>query len=153
VRNRRFAKYLGVLDFSLDKRRDENGIEILKVTCAEELAGKIVLLFDDELASGETSITAAEKILECGAKAVYIVITHHIACEKNGKSAEGKFEEAYIKCGVKVVTTNTIPRPKEYLKENSPWLTVVPIDKVLAHTIYEGTLIGGSISGIFEKSK
>ncbi|MBI3633832.1 MAG: ribose-phosphate pyrophosphokinase [Candidatus Vogelbacteria bacterium] len=150
-RNRRFAKYMKIPDTSLEKWRDEKGVEIPKVPCPGEFAGKTILLFDDEAASGETSITAGKIIMECHAKSAYLIVSHWIACKKNGIKAEDRFKEAYEKYGLKVICTNSIPRPKEYLDEHAKWLTMIKADDLYAHTIYQGTLIGGSISEMFEQ--
>ncbi len=144
TRTGRFAKYChkDMPILILDKRRDEHGIEILKFDT--DLTGKHVLLFDDEVASGETSIKAAKALLSHGAKTAEIIATHWVACPSGGASAEEKFR----KSGLSVTVTNTCPRPHEYLEQN-PWLTVVPIDDLLAEVIDESSLVGGSISKIF----
>ncbi len=148
IRTRRFAKYCkpDMPCFPLDKRRNESGIEIIQFN--GEVSGKIVLLYDDEIASGDTSITAGKEILRRGAKEVYVVATHWIACTKNGIATEDKFKESNLK----VIVTNTIPRSRDYLEIHKDWLTMIPIDDLLAHVIYESSLVGGSISSIFNKN-
>lgn len=47
-----------------------------------DVRGKNVLVFEDEWATGSTARDAAEHIWQAGAKAVYLVCTHMVACSK-----------------------------------------------------------------------
>lgn len=136
----KFAKALGGLGKSLiEKRRTgPNKSEVVAVI-GEPVDGRIILMNDDMIDTAGTIMNAAEALLRepHNAKKAYIMATHGLF------SADAK--ERCASSNIPILTTNSIPRSAAYLTEN-PWLTVVPIDDLIAEAIHQNTLIGGSVS-------
>lgn len=139
-RARRFAQFIGeeTKVALIDKRRTgRNKSEVLHFI-GESLKGKIAIIFDDMIDTGGTNRGAAQAVMEQGAEEAYTCVTHGIF----SKDAE----EEFAKAGKPVVISSTIPRSKKYRKRNKSWLTVVPIDELLAEAIHQASLVGGSVS-------
>ena len=136
----KFAKALGGLGKSLiEKRRTgPNKSEVVAVI-GEPVEGRIILMNDDMIDTGGTIMNAAKALLgpPHNAAAAYIMATHGLF------SADAR--ERCASSTIPVLTTNSIPRSAEYLSQN-PWLTVVPIDDLIAEALHENMLIGGSVS-------
>lgn len=145
VRARRFAKMLGpdVRTFPIEKRHTaSDGKEILHFLGDPQ--GKIVLMYDDIIDSGDSILIAAREAMKRGAQKVYCVATHGIFSAKDGISAEDKFRQA----GINVLITESIPRSADYRRENESWLTILPLDDLLSRVIVESSTIGGSVNRI-----
>ena len=80
----------------------------------------------------------AKKFMADGASRVDVFATHAIFSD----GAEDRLAQS----GLKVYTTNSIPRPAEYAARHKQWLTIIPIDELLAEAVYQASLIGGSVS-------
>lgn len=139
VRARRFAKMLGKSGIAIyEKTRPEHNVaEILSYT-GEEVYGKIAVLFDDIIDTGGTIRGVMHSLKERGAVDVYACATHGIF----SGGAEVKFKAE----GCKVFCTNSIPRDKAYREANASWLEKVPMESLLADSIFEASLVGGSVS-------
>ncbi len=154
VRARRFAKYLD-REMSIgivDKRRSgsrSNKVETLHYL-GPEIKEKEVILYDDMIDTGGSIIAAAAMLLAKGAKKVYACATHGVFSAPSEKiTAEERLRTARIK----VVVTNSIPRTKEYTKKNQDWLTILPIENLLANAVHESSKVGGSVSILFGGAK
>lgn len=142
-RNRKLALALGKNKKSLPvtiaekNRTGPNKAEVVSFIGAS-VKGKIVVSFEDMICTGTTAIKVGKAIMAKGAKAFYLCATHGIF----SKNAEERFRES----GIKVVTTDTIPREDSYYAENSSWLTCVSMVPYLSEAIFEAMKVGGSIS-------
>lgn len=75
-RARQFASLLELELANIDKKRDIHTGEITSTVLHGEVAGKIVLLFDDTIQSGSTVKEASETLKEAGAAEVHFLATH-----------------------------------------------------------------------------
>jgi ribose-phosphate pyrophosphokinase len=139
VRARRFADKLGDLPVTIcEKRRPApNQSEVLSII-GEPVAGKTVIIFDDMIDTGGTIRGAVQALKNIGAKEVFVCAVHGIF----SADAEQKFADAHSD----VFVTNSIPREAAYYKKHSSWLTLVPLDDLLAEAIYQASRKGGSVS-------
>jgi ribose-phosphate pyrophosphokinase len=147
VRNNRLAKLIGELrtdapgqdipvSIGRKHRPGPNVSEILGII-GDSLEGKRVVIFEDMIDTGGTAIHTNKKIMEMGAKEVYLCGTHGIFSDNA--------DERFSKANVQVATTDSIPRSADYYNAN-PWLTKVSLAPYFAEAIYESTIIGGSVS-------
>lgn len=141
VRARRFAEKLGidVLVAIIEKRRPgPNQSEVLNIV-GPSLQDKIVVMYDDMIDTGGSMLGSMKALMSMKnpPREAHVWVTHGIM----SSGAEQRFADSNLS----VVCTNSIPRTVEYLAAN-PWLTMIPIDGLLAHTIYENTIVGGSVS-------
>lgn len=148
IRARNFAISLdeSVRTYPIEKKRKTPN-EADLIYFPGDPSEKIVLIYDDMIDTGGSIINAAKAAYSHGAKDVYCIVTHGLFSTKKDSilTAEEKFKQA----GLKVVSTETIPRSKEYLVKNSSWLTILPLDDILSKAIYESATCGGSISKFF----
>jgi ribose-phosphate pyrophosphokinase len=91
-----------------------------------EVAGRDVIVLDDEIARGTTVIELLERLRERGVSSVRVACTH-------GLFADGAIERIGSKPDVlEIVCTNTVPIPVE---ERSPKLTVLSVAPMLAEAM------------------
>ncbi len=132
---------------SLDKDRiDATTVVILGYSGdPKDIMGKIVILYDDMIASGSTAIEAAQYLMELGARQVYIVATHGIFTPSQRKDEERLYtaEERFEAAGFPVVFTRTVPKKEGWYAANR-WATALPIGQLLAKNIHNMTTPGGS---------
>ena len=110
--------------------------------------GKKVLVYDDMIDTAGTLVNSANALYEDGAEQVIAASTHGIFSRPDPDTTA---EERLRKAGIQVVVTETIPRSKQYLKENADWLTMLPIDDLLAKAVLETSMVGGSVSSLFKR--
>lgn len=151
VRARRFAKYLdeSIPVYIIDKRRTgPNQCEVLNFV-GGSIKGKDVIIYDDMIDTGGSIIAASKVAKEKGVRNVYTCATHGLFSTKEGSMESS--EEKFKKAGVDVYVTNSIPRSEDYYKQNSSWLTKLPIEELLAKAVYESSRAQGSVSKLFER--
>lgn len=116
----------------------------------ESIKGKTVILSDDMIDTGNSTITGIKALYEHGAKHVIASASHGIFSTKpdfadpTAKQAETKFRNV----GAEVITLDTIPRTGRYLHENADWLKVIPTGDYLAKVICESHRANGSVSAL-----
>lgn len=76
-RSRVFANTLGLEQLVIDKTRDKKTGQVEIFGISGSVKGKICLLFDDFISTGQTAINTAAKLKEWGAKKVIFSATHH----------------------------------------------------------------------------
>ncbi|NIM59417.1 MAG: ribose-phosphate diphosphokinase [Candidatus Aminicenantes bacterium] len=131
-RARRFAQLLGVPWTVMPKIREKAKEAKLSVS-SERFDGKTVIIPDDMIDTGGSIVKGAEFLRENGASFIYACCTHGIFSQnENGVSAEDRLR----KSGVKVLTTDTIPRSSEYYHQNSDWLSEISIAEYFADALY-----------------
>jgi ribose-phosphate pyrophosphokinase len=149
VRARRFARSLdeSVPVYIIDKRRTgANQCEVMNFI-GGDISGKDIVIYDDMIDTGGSIIAAYNVARSKGARNVYACATHGIFSTKEGAAESA--EEKFRKSGLEVVVTESIPRSEEYYKENSSWLTALPLDEILSEAIYQSAQYDGSISRMF----
>lgn len=123
------------------KSRAGRGDTEIGVLHGAEVKGRICVLNDDMIDTGGTIISTAKYLMEYGAKKVIITATHGVFGSKNGVSAYEKLEKA----GFEVVVTDSLSI------EIHSWLTVLPLGNLMAHTILQNIVSGGSVSEIINQ--
>lgn len=122
----------------IDKRRPEPNVsEVMNVI--GDVDGKSVIIIDDIIDTAGTICTAAEVMMDKGAKDVYACCTHPVF---SGPAME-RLEKAPIK---EVVVTNTIPIKKDQLLSKIKVLSVAPLVGEAILRIHEDL----SVSKLFE---
>jgi ribose-phosphate pyrophosphokinase len=131
----------------IDKQRKSAGEVDQMIIIGDDYIGRDVVLYDDMFDTCGTLILASSEITQRGARSVCAAGTHGIFSVSKGSSAEEKCKAA----GLRVISTTSIARRAEYYRENEPWLTALPIDKLVAEAIYESSIVGGSVSGVSDR--
>lgn len=106
----------------IDKTRTSfNSVEIEKLT--GEVAGKNVIIIDDEISTGGTLCKVTAALKKQGVKDIYVGVTHGVFAG----NAIQKINRASIK---EIVITNTIPQARKYKK-----IKVLSIAGLVSRTI------------------
>lgn len=120
------------------KKRPAANKSITGATAGDTVKGRRVVMVDDMIDTGGSTIGAAKKFTADGAAQVDVFATHAIFSE----GAEKRLADS----GLRIFTTNSIPRPPAYAEKHKKWLTIIPIEELLAEAVYQASLIGGSVS-------
>ena len=130
TRARRMAERLGSPIAIIDKRRPRaNVAEVMSIV--GDIKGKTAIVIDDIIDTGGTIKIAADKLIEEGAKEVYVCCSHPVL---SGKAIQN-LSESQIK---EVIVTNSIQLPEEK-----------QIDKVKQLSV--GELLAEAITRIHEE--
>jgi ribose-phosphate pyrophosphokinase len=105
-----------------------------------DVAGRNVIVLDDEIARGTTIIEILDKLAEQGARSVRIASTHGLFCDGALKriAAQPQVEE--------IVCTNTVPIPETELHDKLHVISVAPALAEAIRRIHEGE----SVSSLFD---
>jgi|GEM_PF-5213027 len=151
-RARKFADksgftFLGLIDKIRAKANEVAQMDYI----GHSVEGYHVILPDDIIDTGGTMVKASREVISRGALSCTAYTTHWLASPKGERTdplrtAEAKFREA----GLRVVATNTIPRPPEYIQTNGDVVTFVPCEQMLANAIIQSITPAGSISRLGE---
>lgn len=139
-RARQLAQLLDAPLAVIDKRRTgPNQAEAMFIL--GEVKGRNVVIFDDMVDSGGTVVTATNKLVDAGAKDVYLAVTHPVlsGTEFNENQAIDNLRIAGVK---NVITTNSIQHQPDQL------LKVIDLSGIIAEMI-EMHLSGKSITDHF----
>lgn len=122
----------------------------IKAYVGVPLAGRTVILPDDLIDTGDTTIRGANYLVEHeGAKEVLIFGTHAVFSAKADRSGNMiTAEEKLAQSGHRVFVTNSVPRDDSYYAKHSSWLTAIPIEPVMIKIIPQALSPGGSPSGV-----
>ena len=99
-----YANRLNLPIAIVDKRRDGDDERARATNLIGDVAGKVALIVDDEVASGGTLLEAMRIVLERGATAVEACIVHPVL---SGRAVE-RLEASPLR---QLVVTDTIPLP------------------------------------------
>jgi ribose-phosphate pyrophosphokinase len=135
------AKRLGAGLAIVDKRRDNALDTRQEHLIGEPVEGKVTIMFDDMVTTGGSIAGAAAKLKECGAKEIYVAITHGVLC---GKAIE-KIKESPI---TTLAITDSIPLSPE---KSIPQIKVLSVAPLLAEAI-KRIHHDQSISILFDKA-
>ena len=94
-----------------------------------EVAGKDVIVLDDEISTGTTIKTLAEELRRLGAESLTVAVTHGLFLKK----AVRNFQD--IKILREIIVTDTVPVPRKARKFLP--LRILSVDKLLADKIKE----------------
>jgi ribose-phosphate pyrophosphokinase len=134
-----FSRMLGIPVAAGAKQRFENDrVEITSII--GDVAGKDVIVLDDEIANGSTIVEVLRVLDKAGAESVSVACTH-------GIFSNGAVERIASRPQVKeIVTTNTVPIPPEKHHEKLTVLSVAPAFAEAIRRINSGE----SVSALFE---
>lgn len=106
-----------------------------------DVAGKNVIILDDEIATGGSILELLRKLEELQVKKVSLACTHGLFT--------GQAIERLASCNLtEIVTTNTVPIPEEKRLPNMTVLSIAPLMAEAIHRIHEGE----SVSSLFVNS-
>ncbi len=133
-----YAKRLGMHFALIDKRRyAPNQAEVVHLI--GDLEGRNVLIVDDMIDTAGTTVNAAAKAYDKGAKAVYAIATHALL---SGPAVE-RLEKANFK---KIILTDTVKIPEEKILPN---MVIITVANILAEAI-QRIHRGDSVSALFD---
>lgn len=133
-----YARYLGMYFALIDKRRTSpNQAEVVHLI--GNMENKHVLIIDDMIDTAGTTVNAAEKAMENGAKSVTAVATHALL---SGPAVE-RIKNSSIS---KLIVTDTINIPKEKLMSNMEIVSVAQVFGEAIRRIHKGE----SVSALFD---
>ncbi len=141
---RRYAQALGHHDVAcelafIDKRRPHGTHNVAVATeIVGEVAGRTCVLVDDMIDTAGTIASAANLLMERGAREIFVVATHGVL---SGAAME-RLEAAPIR---EVVLTNTLPIPPEKRIDKLRVLSIAPIVADALDAVFEDS----SVSEIF----
>lgn len=105
-----------------------------------DVAGKDVIVLDDEIATGGSMVEIVERLIEEGANRISIACTHGLfagSAIERFKAFGGRIDE--------IVTTNTVPLTPEKHLPNMTVLSIAPLLAKAIHNIHTGQ----SVSQLF----
>lgn len=135
-KGRNFAAKLGVPLAFVEKRRSADDSRAQATTVIGDVNGKDVILVDDEVLTGGSTIDAAAIVQAHGARDVYISFTHALLVPPAVEQL------AAVKGLKEIVTTNTVPIPAE---KRLPNMTILSVAELLGEVIlraHEGRSVG-----------
>ncbi|MGQ9584742.1 MAG: ribose-phosphate diphosphokinase [Anaerolineae bacterium] len=136
-RGRNFAEKLAIDLAVVEKRRlnyaDRSSPEVLRLI--GDVSGKNAIIFDDEIDTASTLVSAAYFLREKGARDVYACATHPVF----SPPAVERLRQANLK---EIVVTNTIPVPPEKRLPNLTILSVGPLLGEVIRRIHLGISVG-----------
>jgi ribose-phosphate pyrophosphokinase len=134
-KGRNFAAKLGVPLAFVEKRRTQDKARAQAHTIIGDVAGKNVILVDDEVLTGGSVCEAVDILLGNDAKDIYLSFTHALLMS----SAIEELGEKPIK---EIVTTNTLPIPEGKRLSNLTVLSVAPLLGEVIRRAHEGRSVG-----------
>ena len=104
-----------------------------------DVAGKDVLMFEDEISRGTSLVAAAQAVRERGAKRIRVACTHGLFCDPAVELISGSAIE-------EIVTTNSVHIPPE---RRLPSITILSVAPLFGEAIRR-THCGESVSVLFD---
>lgn len=136
----KYAKHFNCPIALVDKRRDGNDDRAISTNVIGDVKDKTALIFDDEVDTAGTIMETVEVLKKFGAKDIYVGCTHGVL---SGPAIE-RLEKSKIK---ELVTTNTIPLPKEKQIKKIVVVSIAELFGEAIKRIHEETSIGELFEG------
>jgi ribose-phosphate pyrophosphokinase len=136
----KYAKHFNCPIALVDKRRDGNDDRAISTNVIGDVKDKTALIFDDEVDTAGTIMETVEVLKKFGAKDIYVGCTHGVL---SGPAIE-RLENSKIK---ELVTTNTIPLPKEKQIKKIVVVSIAELFGEAIKRIHEETSIGELFEG------
>ena len=133
-----FARLLGLpVAFGAKQRQSDDSVTISSVI--GEVAGRDVIVLDDEIARGTTVLELLERLREHNVRSIRVACTH-------GLFADGALERLNAQPDVlEIVCTNTVPAPVDGFDGKTTVLSVAPMLAEAIRRIHHGE----SVSALF----
>lgn len=135
-RSRDFASKINAPLAIIEKRRLGNNDQVETLNVIGNVDGKYALLFDDEINTGSTMISACKILEEHGCKGVFACATHAVLPGDAAKNlaAVPNLEE--------IVITDTVPLPDDKRHPKIKVLSIAPLLGEAIRRIHEGQSVG-----------
>ena len=133
-RTGRFSEKLGIPMAIIDKRRVSD-TAVKQGAVVGEVAGRDVVIFEDEIATAGTLVSSVDTLKAAGARSIHAAATHGVLC---GPAIE-RLREAAIDS---VVVTNTVALPAEKRLDKLTVLNVAPLFAAAIERIHSGQSVG-----------
>ncbi|CAM5433076.1 ribose-phosphate diphosphokinase [Thauera mechernichensis] len=130
----RFSEKLGIPMAIIDKRRVSD-TTVKQGYVVGEVAGRDVVIFEDEIATGGTLVSSVNTLKAAGAKSVHAAATHGVLC---GPAIE-RLRNAALDS---IVVTNTVNLPAEKRLDKLTVLNVAPLFAAAIERIHSGQSVG-----------
>jgi ribose-phosphate pyrophosphokinase len=137
-----FARMLGLPVAAASKQRIADDRVVVDAIVGE-VDGRNVIVIDDEIANGGTIVEVLRKLRERKVKRIAVACTHGLF---TGKAIERLRAQADV---TEIVTTDTVPIPKEKRLRNMTVLSVAPLLAEAIRRVHTGK----SVSVLFEKPR
>ncbi len=134
-KGRNFAQVLNLPMAFIEKRRTGNDAKAQALTVIGDVAGKAVIIVDDEVDTAGSMRGAVNILKEAGAAEVYLCFTHPIL----SPPAIERLSGLPI---TEIITTNSVPIPSEKRLPNMTVLSVAPLLGEVMRRIHEGQSVG-----------
>jgi len=134
-KGRNFAQALNLPMAFIEKRRSGNDAKAQALTVIGDVAGKAVILVDDEVDTAGSMLGAVNILKQSGAGDVYLCFTHPIL----SPPATERLRNLPLK---EIITTNSVPIPEEKRLPNLTQLSVAPLLGEVIRRIHEGQSVG-----------
>lgn len=134
-KGRNFAQALNLPMAFIEKRRSGNDAKAQALTVIGDVAGKAVILVDDEVDTAGSMLGAVNILKQSGAGDVYLCFTHPIL----SPPATERLRGLPIR---EIITTNSVPIPEEKRLPNLTQLSVAPLLGEVIRRIHEGQSVG-----------
>lgn len=132
---RNWAQRLGVPLAFVEKRRVDNAESPRAMSIIGDVAGKSVLLVDDEVNTAGSVVKATKAVRDAGAEQVSFAFTHAFFSEKAYENLAG------LELG-EIIFTDTIEVPAERLLPNMTVLSIAPMLAEVIVRAHEGRSVG-----------
>lgn len=133
-RTGRFSEKLGIPMAIIDKRRVSD-TAVKQGHVVGEVAGRDVVIFEDEIATAGTLVSSVDTLKAAGARSIHAAATHGVLC---GPAIE-RLRDAAIDS---VVVTNTVALPAEKRIDKLTVLNVAPLFAAAIERIHSGQSVG-----------
>jgi ribose-phosphate pyrophosphokinase len=134
-KGRNFAAKLQVPMAFVEKRRAGNDASSEALTVIGDVAGKNVVIVDDEISTAGSIQNTINTVVDHGALDVYVSATHPVFAPP----AVERLRDLPI---TELVTTNTLPLPPEKMMPNVKVLSVGPLLGEVIRRVHEGRSVG-----------
>ena len=133
-RTGRFSEKLGIPMAIIDKRRVSD-TAVKQGHVVGEVAGRDVVIFEDEIATAGTLVSSVDTLKAAGARSIHAAATHGVLC---GPAIE-RLRAAAIDS---VVVTNTVALPEDKRLDKLTVLNVAPLFAAAIERIHSGQSVG-----------
>lgn len=134
-KGRNFAQALNLPMAFIEKRRTGNDAKTQALTVIGDVAGKTIIIVDDEVDTGGSMMGAVNILKAAGAGDIYLCFIHPLL----SPPAVDRLCSLPIK---EIVTTNSVPIPTEKCLSNMTILSVAPLLAEVMRRIHYGESVG-----------
>ena len=120
----------------VEKRRLGNEDRVESLNVIGEVSNQPVILFDDEISTGATMLSAVDTITQKGATEIYVVATHGVL---PGDASTRISSNPHIK---ELVITDTVPLSEDKVNSKIKVISIAPLLGEAIRRIHEGRSVG-----------